>query len=385
MVDPKWHDGEYPNDDPPRAGIGVGLQIQSVVGSSAAGYEADFASQAEVHAAFAKDAKAVGESVQARDWIYRSWAIQSHDISQTHGFNGDLAAAARSIKARVLLLPNCQDQLHPPREGGVLEVAQHIPHAKLVDFDDIGGHRGSRSAPSLAVFDTEVKDLLKRIADGRARHERASVPQEYAATRLLRAVVRQNHVFRGRGESMNRAHAFTALVAFTFCVSASAQNLKPGLWEVTNKMKSSSGTMEKSQAHMQEQLAKMPPAERKKMEEMMAQHGVKMGSGAPGAMTAQTCMTKDMVERNEIPAHHGDCKTTKQQRKGNTTTYAFSCTTPPSSGEGQYTVVSPEAYTFKMTMNTSVHGKPETMNMDGSGKWLAADCGNLKPMKPPGK
>ena len=184
---------------------------------------------------------------------------------------------------------------------------------------------------------------------------------------------------------MNRAHAFTALVAFTFCVSASAQNLKPGLWEVTNKMKSSSGTMEKSQAHMQEQLAKMPPAERKKMEEMMAQHGVKMGSGAPGAMTAQTCMTKDMVERNEIPAHHGDCKTTKQQRKGNTTTYAFSCTTPPSSGEGQYTVVSPEAYTFKMTMNTSVHGKPETMNMDGSGKWLSADCGNLKPIRPPGQ
>ena len=145
----------------------MGLQIQSVVGSSAAGYEADYASQAEVHAAFAKDAKAVGESVQARDWIYRSWAIQSHDISQTRGFNGDLAAAARSIKARVLLLPNCQDQLHPPREGGVLEVAQHIPHAKLVDFDDIGGHRGSRSAQSLAVFDTEVKDLLQRIADGR--------------------------------------------------------------------------------------------------------------------------------------------------------------------------------------------------------------------------
>lgn len=167
MVDPKWRDGEYPNDDPPRAGIGVGLQIQSVVGSSAAGYESDYTSQAEVHAAFAKDAKTVGETVQARDWIYRSWAIQSHDIGQTRGFNGDLAAAARSIKARVLLMPNCQDQLHPAREGGVLEAAQHIPTAKLVDLDDIGGHRGSRSAHSLAAFDTEVKDLLKRIADGR--------------------------------------------------------------------------------------------------------------------------------------------------------------------------------------------------------------------------
>ncbi len=167
MVDPKWQEGNYASDDPPRAGIGVGLQIQSVVGSSAEGYELDYTTREQVHAAFAADAKTVGAGVQARDWVFRSWAIQSHDISQTHHFNGDLAAAARSIRARVLLMPNCQDQLHPPRQGGVLEVAQHIPTVKLVDLDDPGGHRGSRSARALATFDTEVKDLLSRIADGR--------------------------------------------------------------------------------------------------------------------------------------------------------------------------------------------------------------------------
>lgn len=182
MVDPKWRDGNYPNDDPPRAGIGVGLQIQSVVGSSAAGYEWDYATRDQVHAAFAADAKSVGSSVQPRDWIYRSWAIQSHDISQTRGFNGDLAAAARSIKARVLLFPNCRDQLHPPREGGVLEVAQHIPVAKLVDLDDIGGHRGSRSAKALALFDTEVKDLLNRIAEGRPGISGPRFPRHFDRT-----------------------------------------------------------------------------------------------------------------------------------------------------------------------------------------------------------
>ena len=184
---------------------------------------------------------------------------------------------------------------------------------------------------------------------------------------------------------MKRICCIGALAAATFCVGASAQNLKPGLWEVANKMKSSSGEMEKSQAQMQAQMAKMPPDQRKKMEEMMAQHGMKMGSGTPGVMTAQMCFTKEMVERNELPMQHGDCKTTKQQRSGNTMSFAFACTNPASSGEGVYTFVSPEAYTFKMTMKTSVHGKPETMNMDGAGKWLSADCGNLKPMRPPSK
>jgi hypothetical protein len=174
-----------------------------------------------------------------------------------------------------------------------------------------------------------------------------------------------------------------ALAAGAFAVSASAQNLKPGLWEVTNKMQSASGEMEKQMAQAQEQMAKMPPEQRKMMEDMMAKQGMKMGAGGPGSSSVKVCMSKEMVERNEIPAQKGDCKTTKQQRSGNTTKIAFACTNPPSSGEGQFTIVSPEAYTMKMTVNSTAQGKPETMNMDTSGKWLSADCGSIKPIAPP--
>jgi len=182
MVDPKWRDGAYSNDDPPRAGIGVGLQVQSVVGWSAAGFEDGFRTREQVHAAFEKDAKATGARVQARDWIYRSWAIQSHDISQP-AFRGDLAAAARSIRARVLLFPNCQDQLHPPREGGVLEVAQHIPVAKLVDINDSGGHRWTQS-PGVprAMVTQEIRDLLDRVADGRPGIAGPRFPRSWSRT-----------------------------------------------------------------------------------------------------------------------------------------------------------------------------------------------------------
>ena len=179
MLDPKWQNGNYPNDDPPRAGIGVGLQIQTVVGWSAAGFEEGFATREQVHAFHAESAKTVGNNVQARDWIYRSWAIQSHDIGQTPGFKGDFAAAARSIKARVLMFPNCQDQLHPPREGGVLEAMQYIPVAKLVNYDDIGGHRGSTSPPSLAIFAVEVRELLQRVEEGRPGINGPRIPKNF--------------------------------------------------------------------------------------------------------------------------------------------------------------------------------------------------------------
>ena len=161
-------------------------------------------------------------------------------------------------------------------------------------------------------------------------------------------------------------------------------DVKPGLWEITSQMKGSAEA-EKSQAQFQKNMANMSPEQRKKMEDAMATHGMKMMPGGPGGMTAQMCMTKQMVERNELPAQHGNCKTTRQPRTGNTLKFAFECTNPPSSGEGQYTFVSPEAYRVNMTMKMSMKGKPETMTMDGSGKWLSADCGNVKPIQPPAK
>jgi hypothetical protein len=45
----------------------------------------------------------------------------------------------------------------------------------------------------------------------------------------------------------------------------------------------------------------------------------------------------------------------------------------------------PDSYAMKMVMNTSVQGRPEKMTMDGSGKWLGADCGSVKPFPLPPK
>lgn len=168
--------------------------------------------------------------------------------------------------------------------------------------------------------------------------------------------------------------------------AAWAQTMKPGLWEITNQMQGAQGSQTAvAMAEMQKQLASMPPDQRKMMEEMMAKQGVQMGKATGGGMAVKVCMTKEMVERNEVAQQQDGCTHTTSPRSGNTMKFAFVCTKPPSRGDGQVTFVSPEAYSMQMKAMTTVKGKEETMDMQAQGKWLGTDCGNVKPLGAPKK
>ena len=161
---------------------------------------------------------------------------------------------------------------------------------------------------------------------------------------------------------------------------ASAQSMKPGLWEITHKTQGAAGSqMADAQAKMQKDMANMSPEQKKMVQEAMAKHGVQMGGGAGGAMSIKTCMTREMIEKNQVPQQKGDCKQTSQSKSGNTMKFTVQCTNPPSTAEGQVTYQGSEAYTMKMVVNSKVDGRPQTMNMESSGKWLSADCGAIKP------
>ena len=178
MLDPKWRGGQYPADDPPRMGVGIGLLVQNAFGISAGGFEEQFASPEQVHRFYAQLRDQTGATTQARDWVYRTWAIESHDVSR--GFGGDMAAAGRAIKARLLLFPNCFDQLLPPGESGVMEIAAHAPDVKIVDIDDLGGHGGTRSPKGTAVITSETRDLLQRVSDGRPGFSGPRYPRHWS-------------------------------------------------------------------------------------------------------------------------------------------------------------------------------------------------------------
>lgn len=160
---------------------------------------------------------------------------------------------------------------------------------------------------------------------------------------------------------------------------AGGTKMNPGLWEHSFTMKSQGGQMEKAMKEMQQAMASMPPEQRRQMEAMMGQHGVKMG---PQGNSVKICLTKEDAERDQPPPAQDGCTQTAK-RSGNVWNISFKCPgPPPSSGDGSVTLQGATAYGGVINVVTEIEGKPEKVQMTTSGKWLGADCGNVRPVKP---
>jgi len=160
--------------------------------------------------------------------------------------------------------------------------------------------------------------------------------------------------------------------------SAAAQKLAPGLWEHTVTVKSDDGRAEAAMAQMQQQLAAMPPEQRKKIEEMMARRGMGVG-GKPNAV--RVCISPEMASRDELPqGNEGRCKRQSLQRSGNTVRFKFVCEgNPPSSGEGEFTYAGNKAYSGRTVLDRVVKGQPQRTEVQMEGRFVASDCGDVKP------
>ncbi len=182
---------------------------------------------------------------------------------------------------------------------------------------------------------------------------------------------------------MQVKHVLSAAAVAFVCFAAQAQTQAPGLWEHSFSMKSQDGKMEKAMAEMHEQMAAMPREQPKRLEAAMASRGVKMGAGGT---SAKVCITKEQAEKPpEARMSQGDCTQTDVQRSGNTMKFKFECARPPSSGEGEMTFVGDKAYSGHTVVTAQVASRPQQMTMDMQGKWLATDCGDVKPRPTPAK
>jgi hypothetical protein len=167
-----------------------------------------------------------------------------------------------------------------------------------------------------------------------------------------------------------------------FLLSAHAtEGMKPGLWEHSFTMKSQSGKIEKALGDMKKQMATMSAENRKMVEEMMAKRG--LGLSGEKATSVKVCISKEQAEKMEFPNNqNGKCKNEIVKRTSSKVEMKFSCDgSPKSDGTAEFTLNGPTAYTGKAVINMVTEGKSDRMDMDSKGKWLSADCGNIKPLQ----
>lgn len=161
--------------------------------------------------------------------------------------------------------------------------------------------------------------------------------------------------------------------------TAAKINMMPGLWEHRFTMSSQNGEMEAAMKEAQKQLANMPADQRKLLEDLMAAQGVNVSMKGDSTQV-KACITQDVIDSGELPQAGEDCSQNIVEQTKGTYKITFNCAgNPPSSGAGEVVFSSPKAYTGKSTYTTVVNGKKEDMTMIQSGKWLAADCGTIKP------
>jgi hypothetical protein len=148
--------------------------------------------------------------------------------------------------------------------------------------------------------------------------------------------------------------------------ASAAEQMKPGLWEMTMKSDATAN------------MPKMTPEQMEQMRRM----GITMPQTQDGAIVTKVCVTKQMAERNQPPGmEDSGCQSKNYRRAGNTYTVDIVCTGPTMKGEGKArgTFSGNESFTSTYDFKGTMNGQPVTQHHDSSGKWLSANCGNVKP------
>jgi hypothetical protein len=162
------------------------------------------------------------------------------------------------------------------------------------------------------------------------------------------------------------------LISVSLCalsIGAQAQEkMKPGLWEMTVR------------SDMLKAMPAIPPAQ---LEELK-KRGIKIPAMENGAAIQKMCVTAEMTDKvgkNPLQNNPGDCKEKSNSRAGSTYTVEMVCDSPRLKGTGtvkaSFTEKSLQSvYDFKGVANN----RPANQHIETTGKWLGADCGDIKPL-----
>jgi NACalpha-BTF3-like transcription factor len=148
-------------------------------------------------------------------------------------------------------------------------------------------------------------------------------------------------------------------------LAADSLKVKTGLWETTTTMQMSGVSMPA------DALAKMPPAQRTQMEQMMKQ----MGVGAPRVSTDRSCVTEKDLQEGAFRNAGEDmkqCKYTTVSATARHHEYTFQCAQDGHTASGR--MVIDAADSTHVQGSADIKSAAANMSMKFSAQWLGASC-----------
>jgi hypothetical protein len=167
-----------------------------------------------------------------------------------------------------------------------------------------------------------------------------------------------------------------ASLAFSTFVHAESI-VRPGLWEMSTSNMEVSGQKVPSLDSLMQQIGTLPADQRKRMEDVLAQQGMSLGNKG-----MRVCLSERQVQRDTLMLHDQgqDCSQQVTDRKGGSWAFTFQC--PQAQGEGTAQILSDQEFTSHVKGQFAVQGAgPQRGSMDYRGRWVSADCGDLKPAR----
>lgn len=185
------------------------------------------------------------------------------------------------------------------------------------------------------------------------------------------------------GMSLYKAAGILVLGMAATGLALAQPDIRPGLWEM--QMESMTGMgggvdmaqMQKAIAQMKEQLASMPPEQRKMMEKHMAN----AGGVAMGDKGFRTCLTKEDIMQNEIPVSENGCDYKIKEQSSKRMIANIQCSNPAVVGTVTATFDTPKSYTISVKGEKADGGKKQPYAMSVRWQHVSDNCGNVKPIK----
>jgi threonine synthase len=161
-------------------------------------------------------------------------------------------------------------------------------------------------------------------------------------------------------------------VAAPALVAAQSPPVKPGLWEVRSERQDGKQTASSAEA-----MKNLTPETRAKVEAMMKQQGVAIGSGGAN----RVCLSKESLDAGRWQGS-ANCKTEFGSRSASGWKWHSVCPQTDTTIDGEAVFADAENYTVRTATTRTFRGDTKVTRTTLQAKWLGSDCGDLKPFEP---